>query len=467
MIVNYILYIIVSVVFLNKVNEQEEMEITATLKTEKISTPIYGFNGEFSRGPSLNTKSYFDSISSLKFRAIRYPGGGISSFWDWEKNKGVISTNNLKTPNHYLTMNSDIQGLNELLKLVNKTNCKVIFTLNMVTKDLDNQINLLKKAHEIGINISYIELGNEHNLKNNPGRLIMKTSSNYANICEKWIKRIKQEFPDSNIAMVGGNHQYSQDVINWNSIMTNIINQPEALAFHFYPSPNSALIDDEINFEKLHQSLNRQINNQGLLDIDPSLKIWITEYNIYWASKKYEEYLKDKELPNDRMFTWSQSLATCLMTIQLSLLPNTEVILNHSLANWIGFAAINNKTFEKTPNGIGMEIINKVSNQRDYFKKVIFNTKESTIEDFNLLGLKFLNNNNLMSKIILLNLTSENRFINIEKIINSKKYIVEHYKNGNSKTINGVEDISKTKLTIENKNTINIPPLSITIISEK
>lgn len=458
--------LIIFLIIISKNNNYQKTTYINTHLSESFRpTPIYGFNGELSRGPSLNKIEYFDSIASLQMKAIRYPGGGISSFWDWEKNKGVSSKNGIITPSHYLSMSSDIQGLAELVKLVNTTKCEVIFTLNMITKTLENQISFLKQAEKLGLKIEYIELGNEHNLKNNPGRKQMKSANNYANTSQNWINKIKKEFPDCKIAMVGGNQNYSEDVRNWNTTVLNIPNEPDALAFHLYPSPNSILKNKNINFENLHKVLKKQIESQGISTLKPNIKIWITEYNIYWAGKNYEKQLKEKAEQNNLMLEWPQVLATSLMTIQLSMIPNVEILLNQSLSNWIGFAAINNKTFEKTPNGIAMEIFNKASSQSNYFRKIIFKKEENEVEDFHLIGLKFQTMKN--AKILILNLTETSKEIKLNNILNNKKYLLEYYTNGNNLLIKGSNDVNHTITKQNTKPVVSLPPLSLTLISEQ
>ena len=64
---------------------QNEPTVKAALIDKSRSLPLYGFNGNTSKGPSWTNKAFRDSVSSLHLKAIRYPGGTVSSFWEWQK----------------------------------------------------------------------------------------------------------------------------------------------------------------------------------------------------------------------------------------------------------------------------------------------------------------------------------------------------------------------------------------------
>ena len=52
-------------------------------------------------------------------------------------------------------------GLKELKLIADETGCDISFTLNMITRDVNDGMNMLHYAENIGLPVKWIELGND------------------------------------------------------------------------------------------------------------------------------------------------------------------------------------------------------------------------------------------------------------------------------------------------------------------
>jgi len=437
--------------FLNK--EQNELTLKAALSNESRKMPLYGFNGNNTRGPSFAEKPFLDSVASLQLKIIRYPGGTSANWWNWQKGWYVDNPN---LPNSFKRMNYSPSGLLELKSLINKTNCDVVFCLNITTSTLQDQIAMLKYAQSLNIPVKWVELGNELNNQKNFDRQKFPTVADFGKICEQWIDAIKVQFPSAKVAVVGGNRNYS-DGKNWNDIVLKNAPNADAIVAHLYPKKQDILDDSGINFQKLFEQFVDEFNSQGFNTIN-NTSIWITEYNIQWA---HDNENKESE---SKAYTWSQALATLLMTsMASSLYPNTPLILNHNISNTSVFAAIETekRSLRKLPNGIGMAGWLSASNNMDVLTKINFtDDNNQTKQDYQLFGWKFTNNKN--ASVLFVNLQGSTVKINISNLIHGDASFDTKYDDKNL-IINSAADVNSKKGTVNNS-LIELPAYSFTII---
>src|SRR6266498_176076 len=445
---------------LNK--KQTELVLKASISDKERKLPLYGFNGNNVKGPSWTNSSFRDAAASLHFKIIRYPGGTVCNWWDWQKGWFV---DNPALPDKFKKMRYVPNGLKELKLLVDETNCDVLFTLNMISSSLQDQIAMLTYAQSLKIPIKWVELGNEFNNFKNPGRQNFSTVEDYGKTCKQWIDAIKSHFPNVRIAVIGGNRNYNADVKNWNNIVLKNAPSADAIVAHLYPKTDNILDDSGINFQKLFEECyNNGFNNQGFNSIKDK-SIWVTEFNINWASNKNNEIDEnDNKIIAPKANTWSQTLATLLMTsIATSISPNTTLILNHNISGAPTFAAIESEkqSFQKMPNGIGMSAWLMASDHMNSLAKINF-TKDhnQSLQDYELLGWKFSNNKS--SSILLVHLLNSPIKINLSAFVNTDATFETKYASKNS-IINSTADV-KYKTGILNNGLIELPEYSFTII---
>src|SRR6266542_730242 len=437
--------------------KQSESVLKISLSDKVKKLPLYGFNGNNIKGPSWANKSFRDSASSLQLKIIRYPGGTNANWWDWQK--GWFA-NDADLPQEFKNIPYSPTGLKELKLLVDETECDIVFVLNMVTKDLTDQIQMLKYAQSLGIPIKWIELGNEFYLQNSIGLRKYKTVKGYAQACYEWINNIKSVFPKVKIAVIGGNREYSNDVKNWNKQVLQYAPNADAIIAHVYAKFFKVTDENGINFQNLSEEFRKQYESIGFPFIDKKIPIWITEYNIQWvAGKPNEENKKLKEFA----FSWGQALATLLMTsLATNFSDKVEMILDHNISNTSVFAAIETgkRTFQKLPNGIGMGSWLSASNHMDSLTKINFFNNNNPLNDYELLGWKFYNREK--SSFIFVNFINTRVKVNISPVINGNASFETKYAEKNA-VINSATDV-KYKNDVINNSVIELPPYSVTII---
>ena len=441
--------------------------LKAVLEKPFKRVPLYGFNDNKISGSSWNDNAFTDSVASMRFKVLRYPGGVIGDYWDWKKGwfidnpnptspdrpemSSVLADNLARFKrNRYLPM-----GLKEIKGVLTKTGSQVVFNLNMITKTLDDQIDMLKYAQSEGIAVKWIEMGNEYNNKEDLGRKKFANLNEYTSACRTWIKALKEKFPGAKIAIIGGNKPYSSDVQHWNKDILREVPDADAINGHFYPFWNKVVDDNGINFESLDNAYREDFEKKGFNGLDK--KMWITEYNIQWI------YPQTKDDHQKYAYTWGQALSTILMTSLSTSLPSKdpEMILDHNIAGWRGFAAvdINNNKVELLPNGIGFREWCRASDNKTSMTQITFKQSNgSNSKDFEVLGWQFKGNNGKTNLIV--NFTSDPVKIDVSAIGgNGNKYYVLNYADKN-KIINNWNDYEHARKEVTN-NTIELPPYSI------
>ncbi len=205
---------------------------------------------------------------------IRYPGGSISNWWNWQSGWFRGYDNPLYNTNYdpyTFTANSSSADarnffdpyplpdyakddlpwdnraasplpntLQDLKYLTDGTAAMPIFALNLITSDMGTQIGELFKAHCLNLPIKYAELGNEFYLDGDETNALFETAGDYAQAAHDWDAEIKKYFPDIKTSAVAATTKNgSPDRRNeWNTHLfeSNYMNNIDALTFHVYPS---------------------------------------------------------------------------------------------------------------------------------------------------------------------------------------------------------------------------------------
>ena len=240
---------------------------------------LTGYNINWSFLPALNS-DIVDVAASLNPKIIRYPGGSISKSWDWEKG----GSNKFE--------NRPIHTLDDLLQLKEATNAKVIFVLNTINKSLENQLSMLRTAQGMGVEINYIEMGNEHYLGkgNNTDDAgnhqdnvdAFPTGKEYADFVNNWAPAIRAEFPNAKIGITMLGRTNSNERLNtWNDLIVQNINDSsfDAFIYHIYVRPDN---DIELDENTIPEIIAKRTDDFELVKINNDAKeVWITEYGVH------------------------------------------------------------------------------------------------------------------------------------------------------------------------------------------
>ncbi|HKR06713.1 MAG TPA: hypothetical protein VJY62_18910 [Bacteroidia bacterium] len=337
-----------------------------THQTKTLSKNYFlGFNTQLLHGPSMNDTAFVTAIKGLHPSILRYPGGTVANQWDWKTG--------WTTAAEFKNLPVIPYRLEDFKKAIDVTGAMSIFVLNMCTSTLDNQVAMLKHAQEIGLPVKLIELGNEFYM---PLGLYVKTfpaGSDYAHEANRWTERLKREFPEAEIAVVGKSEKKEglrnklrgkdsdERSENWNSELFKSIKNADAVTFHIYGGngldyihtgkqkikhqKRSDYADEERKiFQDAFESSDaskiilgmpfhrvKQFIENDTRNVPKGMKIWITECNMF-------------EKTGIVSGSWLHGLYAATLCLLLAESGKTDIVLYHTLAKDATFAAIFNNT---------------------------------------------------------------------------------------------------------------------------
>jgi hypothetical protein len=260
----------------------------------QIATTLYGFNGVMaaSARPFSNT-SVLNAIGMFEGSTImRYPGGNVANSFNWVTGKDDDGSGTANT-------------LADIAALHSSGGYDILFVPNMLTKTLQNQLDMLAAANALGIPIKFVELGNEFNNINNPGHAVFPLPQNYADEAEIWRDAIKAIYPDCFVIMIGENRSWSGGE-DWNSII--LAKNPDGISWHESPNVGQFSNNGIANIAQLDAVIMADFVSKGM-SVIKSVPICVTETN----------YTFD---PNNLLTTESQIATTLYMMQKIFALVN-------------------------------------------------------------------------------------------------------------------------------------------------
>jgi hypothetical protein len=218
--------------------------VTATMGSSRsLSADFLGVNGSNTDpGQQAETLAVFKQLGVDHFR---YPGGGTANYWDW--NIGWIDQELPEDDMIWWMMGLQASPerftLEDLAALYKETGVAPIFVLNVVTRDLEDQLERLHHAQSLGLPIERIELGNELYLGIEKAvDELYPTVAEYALDANRWAAALKADFPDVEISVTGAAapHAPRGRSTGWNKTMFPLLSEDiSAVSEHIYT--NSAL----------------------------------------------------------------------------------------------------------------------------------------------------------------------------------------------------------------------------------
>ncbi|HJU39743.1 MAG TPA: glycosyl hydrolase [Tahibacter sp.] len=260
--------------------------------------PLVGFNQNWSMLPSLTTPRLLGSIRALAPQVLRYPGGTVSHDWDWESGTRVHKRASTVEAPH---------TLKDLKTVVDATGADVIFVLDIVNRDLDDQIRMLRTAESLGIPVHRLELGNELYAKDKGYEARFPDGKAYAAAVRTWSQKLRAAFPKARIAsllLMRDVDERNERMARWNADVTaGTAGAVDAYTLHVYIPARGNLADTTARFA--------DVTNDPAIARKP---LWITEYGNMHASGD-ANYLADLE-----------ALADFLERD-----PHVAIVLNHQI----------------------------------------------------------------------------------------------------------------------------------------
>ena len=246
-----------------------------------VTAPVNGSNLDyFGVGQNFAAPGVIAALWDLRGGTIRYPGGAISNYWDWQNgsvNQPAITTGTGKikpgrVQNYGFTLRT-------LLGIVRETGDTPVFDLNLLSSTLPVQLQMLHTAQSLGIPVRYVELGNEFYLNFSTYLKAFPTASSYARTVAKWAPAIRAAFPNAEIAAVGSLPQDTARERSWNHTLLSVAGaEINAVTLHDYSGP---IVNDPSAAQVLAAAQTNWRSTQPVMAAIPSrYRIWFTEFNL-------------------------------------------------------------------------------------------------------------------------------------------------------------------------------------------
>lgn len=256
--------------------------------SHSVVAPFEGTNLDYSGvAEPYDKTSVSNAVASLAPGTIRYPGGAISNYWDWQTgslNQPPATTTTVtgKTKAEQGRQRTYGFTLSTLKQLTGVTGAVPIFDLNVMTSTLEDQLQMLRTAAQMGLPVRYVELGNEFYLSNSNYVDAFPTAASYADMVASWAPALRDAFPNAQIAAVASVSTTTPREQGWNSTLLSIAgNDINAVTLHDYPgthtsantppSPEALLAEASIEWQPVENIIN---------SLPSHLSVWLTEYNL-------------------------------------------------------------------------------------------------------------------------------------------------------------------------------------------
>ncbi|QCB51015.1 hypothetical protein E5720_00985 [Rhodococcus sp. PAMC28707] len=264
---------------------QGESVLTPQGSTRQVPADFFGLNGARIIAPE-NAAQWHDpvfrqALGGLGAGLLRVQGGTTSQWIDWRT--GLFDE---REGSFFIGQNESRQPLllDDWAQLVRETGTTPVFDLNVLTSTLDEQIEMLRAAQQLGMEVRYVELGNE---LWDPGKYyeqIYPTGADYAKAMNSWVVALRAQFPGIEIAVSGADDSSAITLVlgerlqQWNDgLYANIIDA-DAVAIHPYWVPDPIQADIGATVAGGTVAWNA-FSEKVLTKVPPSMSVWLSEYN--------------------------------------------------------------------------------------------------------------------------------------------------------------------------------------------
>ena len=273
------------------------------------------------RGVARDSLAYNEALAELRPGTIRFPGGTVSNYWDWERadfvcgegedyfvrnSVGQAVAQPCELPNGYQVLDPPRHTLEAFKTELDETGAAAVFVLNMMTeraegdptrandaRRIERQLAMLRAARDLGIEVRYVELGNELYLAagardaSNDYITAYPNPGAYARQARRWLDAVEAEFPDAEVAAVGSNTapDGSPRRNGWNdALYAELGDRLSAVTLHSYvktedyPKRDST---DVPSFLAMAQTRMDDLLAGDLARVPGGVAVWVSEYNAF------------------------------------------------------------------------------------------------------------------------------------------------------------------------------------------
>lgn len=222
-----------------------QTEMSAAGSPRPLAPEFLGYNGNFCRAGSWNDPTLLNTFRKMSPGHLRYPAGTIANYWDWKTGWFKDGTH----PPHGLAQVAENPYTLADLKKGCGEDVMPVFVLNLLTSDLEYQLEMLREAKRIGLPVKRIELGNEYYLEKPDYMERFPAAEDYANEANRWAAAITGEFPEAKICAIGAAVRASDGPrrTTWNGIVFPMLGKNiDAVALHIYAGSGMFINKNEL-----------------------------------------------------------------------------------------------------------------------------------------------------------------------------------------------------------------------------
>lgn len=273
------------------------------LRTSTVG--LLGVNNNVAVVGDWASPSLHGAVNSLGPSLIRYPGGTIGDYWDWKTGSAVpacayrpggsgecATWHGLAIPEEmFAGLRNHRRGtLQDLRALVDATGAEPMFTLNVITSTLENQLDMLRTARGLGLPVRWVEIGNEQYIGIRNNAAVFPNAQSYCALASRWIQAIRVEFPEARIGVQGEvprTEESSTRRLNWNTDLVGcgLLDDADAVVLHYYrraPVPATdryfEVADLPAFFAGTHVALDTHFTHRAWTTLPDDVPVWVTEY---------------------------------------------------------------------------------------------------------------------------------------------------------------------------------------------
>ncbi|WNJ17702.1 hypothetical protein [Pontibacter sp. G13] len=290
---------------------------------KSLNPDLIGLNGNLvGLDHPWNHDSLVVAVQTLGPGNVRYPGGTIGNYWDWDRGwldasvpdssmiKWVVANGITESPNRY--------PLENFAKGIRETGAAPVFMVNMLSQDLAHTMRNLRKADSLGLEIAYVELGNELYFNLPFESRVYPTPEDYGKTCAVWIDSIKSVFPQAQCGILGNYLRRKPRHTDWTPRALAHCPKADAVIFHKYSpfglngqrekesvtagtegqadahtatrqAPKDPVARQQWELDQLQDpaawanmlsTVDRSVATYRMMDAPDSLPIWCTEFNV-------------------------------------------------------------------------------------------------------------------------------------------------------------------------------------------
>lgn len=348
------------------------------------AAPRVGYMLNYLTKPDWSDARFVEALRALGPELLRYPGGTESQYFDWRTGRSLPASawtsGTLASHGYIGTVPHVAYPLSELLRIHRMTGVVPVFCLNLLTRDLEDQLLLLRTARDLGLPVRYVELGNELYFADADFVRRFPSSAAYLDEITAWIPALRREFPGVQIAVIGSfdgptdlnGNAVPARIAEWNAALRARNFPGVANTFHYYIPPNTTTLARPVVAQALAAPFRHWPTlRAGTLAGFPSTSAWITEYNLNDGNQTTYAIAS----------SWTHGLFTASLFSLMLAEPSVGMLLCHQVAGSASFASVDSytnfgslETSQLTAVGHAMRLIHAVARERVRAEPLVFSS---------------------------------------------------------------------------------------------